>query len=934
MKKSMIQPVEQTINRMISNATKERIIKRLQQENARSPYLNCLPGRIKSYSKLDLFYLQYFNSTLSNELPLAISTGKSITYYQDTEVTTSSIIDDSPIQKCIKTIVDKAKVIHTETGSETLSVGYPVLIERSSTSTTDCKAIPLFIWSVQIANDNVSNRWKFTFPKELPRINHSLIGFIESEKIPIDLQPLYDDFINEDLESINHEDLIERIENFIAKNNGCLSKSPSEWDVLEKVPFESKASIKEASEPGITFELYNSAVLTNYKESKYSIIKDFSHFDDDIPELSKASVKINDIPACSLDPSQFGVIEDINTLNHVVVHGPPGTGKSQTITGIITSALANNLKVAVICQKAAAIDVLIQNLADLNIHKEVLRITNVTSDRKMVIEKARSFENSTIPRTNPTKGITHDLEEYQQLASKVVKAHLKSREEFLAESFNWNQSVGQLSKIKRLYPSLISFDYSELGRKWYEDSNQYKKNSEELDDLYSELQHFGDLTQYLNTSFDKDSPLDDLRDYEQQVNTLLYCPDRLLKVQREDIFQIQKTELDSVTTKLNKTKENFNIGISIVKKCEDHSLGYPWLEKDINLGSFETEVLENNITLLNKAQVRLKTLINDVTLLNQSEAFTKYNTIGGLKRLFASFSSKYKTFKKVRSDLSVKAQMFNSNLEIQELIITFEKLNLIINLQEDLLVIARNYPIGIRVLLDQLKKDQVDLVKDLEKNNDFEYIGTSSFIGIRKYFDTFERNNKAKTDLRCTKRLLNSLFVDTVINSPEEASEILLKIKEKGLHLDGVQTLFQKDKSMNSPMCIHERTGITFYTEYLYGVLTYCTSEYFRKNQRHLPRKSFNNTLAKQENNLLVVQKQVGKVALYKSAVRRVNSINEIENRAASLASVFAHRGRNKKTLRQIAQKYTDEFTEMFPVMMMTPEVTCNLFEAMAYLTS
>ena len=81
---------------------------------------------------------------------------------------------------------------------------------------------------------------------------------------------------------------------------------------------------------------------------------------------------VSDLSASPLDPSQFGIIEDINTRNHVVVHGPPGTGKSQTITGIITSALANDLKVAVVCQKAAAIDVLIQNLGELGVDKEVL----------------------------------------------------------------------------------------------------------------------------------------------------------------------------------------------------------------------------------------------------------------------------------------------------------------------------------------------------------------------------------------------------------------------------------------------------------------------------------------------------------------------------------------------------------------------------------
>src|SRR5699024_4446033 len=41
----------------------------------------------------------------------------------------------------------------------------------------------------------------------------------------------------------------------------------------------------------------------------------------------------------------------------VVVHGPPGTGKSQTITNIVADALARKEKVLVVCQKRAALDV-------------------------------------------------------------------------------------------------------------------------------------------------------------------------------------------------------------------------------------------------------------------------------------------------------------------------------------------------------------------------------------------------------------------------------------------------------------------------------------------------------------------------------------------------------------------------------------------------
>lgn len=55
---------------MISKASKERVIKRLQQENARSPYLNSLPGKVKSYSKLDQGEITLMSMLHSSGCPL------------------------------------------------------------------------------------------------------------------------------------------------------------------------------------------------------------------------------------------------------------------------------------------------------------------------------------------------------------------------------------------------------------------------------------------------------------------------------------------------------------------------------------------------------------------------------------------------------------------------------------------------------------------------------------------------------------------------------------------------------------------------------------------------------------------------------------------------------------------------------------------------
>ena len=247
--------------------------------------------------------------------------------------------------------------------------------------------------------------------------------------------------------------------------------------------------------------------------------------------------------------------------------------------------------------------------------------------------------------------------------------------------------------------------------------------------------------------------------------------------------------------------------------------------------------------------------------------------------------------------------------------------------QKALLEIVGRYPENLAQRQKTLAEERAKLIRDIERDSDFAYHLSASLNTYTSYLTAFSEHHRALQKVNEDGRLLNETFQQIAIEQPSAALNKLTKIKEKGLHLDGIVALFQKNKAIQSPIEIVARNGLSFKKEYTYGLLSYGTQEFYEKNQRHLPRTRFNNKFSKQEANLLTIQDQVRKVALYKGAVRRQKGVAGFEKRAASLAKVFALRGKNKKTLRQIAQQYTHEFTELLPVMMMTPSVTCNLFE-------
>src|SRR5262249_41071254 len=67
------------------------------------------------------------------------------------------------------------------------------------------------------------------------------------------------------------------------------------------------------------------------------------------------------------DPCQMRAVRLASSTRGLVVHGPPGTGKSQTITNIIGDHLARGERVLFVCDKRTALDVVADRLNALEL---------------------------------------------------------------------------------------------------------------------------------------------------------------------------------------------------------------------------------------------------------------------------------------------------------------------------------------------------------------------------------------------------------------------------------------------------------------------------------------------------------------------------------------------------------------------------------------
>ena len=132
--------------------------------------------------------------------------------------------------------------------------------------------------------------------------------------------------------------------------------------------------------------------------------------------------------------------------SHLVVHGPPGTGKSQTIVNLIATLLADGKRVLFVSEKTAALDVVKRRLDEcglgvfcLDMHSERARKSSVYQQLHASLQDPRYVRNDT--------PLYEELQDRRDSLNRYVRALHKSREPLGRSAF---QIQGQYAQVQHL----------------------------------------------------------------------------------------------------------------------------------------------------------------------------------------------------------------------------------------------------------------------------------------------------------------------------------------------------------------------------------------------------------------------------------------------------------------------------------------------------
>jgi len=283
-----------------------------------------------------------------------------------------SFLSEGELSRAILNVYRSSKTSLEENGANTLYLALGFLRWYETTASQKPRYAPLILLPIEIIRKSALKGCVIRLRDEDPQINITLLQMLVQDfGIQIQgLDPLPQDAQGIDLRTV-----------FTVMRKAVMDQP--RWDVIPAA-FLGIFSFSQ-------FVMWNDLRNRSGALQKNKVVRSLmdGHLVWDAQEMASGEKVPEDdsLVTVPVDASQLYAIRAAAEGKSFVLHGPPGTGKSQTITAIIANALAKGKSVLFVAEKMAALSVVQQRLNNIGIGPFCLELHSNKSNKRDVLNQ-------------------------------------------------------------------------------------------------------------------------------------------------------------------------------------------------------------------------------------------------------------------------------------------------------------------------------------------------------------------------------------------------------------------------------------------------------------------------------------------------------------------------------------------------------------------
>ena len=308
------------------------------------------------------------------------------------------------LEKALKKIHRQAKVSVEENGANTLYLALGFLKWYENQKCEKARIAPILLVPVDIVRKIADRSYTIRTRDEEPQINVTLLEYLRQDYgITVSgLSPL-----PTDENGVNLPQIFERFGEAVENMKG--------WEIINAVflgHFSFSRFIMWNDIRSRCDDLKQNKVVQSLMDGRITWSDDSGVAINPDKDIHPASLAV---PA-SADSSQLKAICEASMGKSFLLHGPPGTGKSQTITNMIANALYQGKTVLFVAEKMAALTVVQKRLAKLGLDPFCLELHSNKTQKRAVL--------SQLEKTLNIKK-TREPADYQKTAEELYETRKK-----------------------------------------------------------------------------------------------------------------------------------------------------------------------------------------------------------------------------------------------------------------------------------------------------------------------------------------------------------------------------------------------------------------------------------------------------------------------------------------------------------------------------